>query len=81
VLIRQFVYIIQKNETRYNQMIVAIVGTLTVIIRNNIKRRYHVNCSYYHLIVARFIFFIFCFVLEENTVAHTCLVLVEVTGT
>ena len=32
-------YRARKKITRYNQMIVAIVGTLTVIIRNNIKRR------------------------------------------
>jgi len=30
-------YILQKNETRFNQMIVASVGTLTIIIRNSIR--------------------------------------------
>ena len=34
-----FILYHSKNETRFNHMIVAIVGTLTIIIRNNIKRR------------------------------------------
>jgi hypothetical protein len=50
-------YRARKNVTCYNQMIVAIVGTLTVIIRKyKNKRCSHVNYSYYHLIVARYIF-------------------------
>jgi CRISPR/Cas system-associated endoribonuclease Cas2 len=47
----------KNNVTCYNQMIVAIVGTLTVVIRKyKNKRCYHVNYSYYHLIVASYIF-------------------------